>query len=47
MIDTACRRASAETRHRHFALWTDLEPKGAVVRAYGVYRESEGTSEVK
>ena len=40
-----CHRAFAENRHLHFTLLSDFEPKGAVARAYGVYRESEGTSE--
>jgi alkyl hydroperoxide reductase subunit AhpC len=29
----------------HFPLLADFEPKGAVARLYGVYRESDGTSE--
>lgn len=40
-----CHAAFAETRHLHFPLLSDFEPKGATARAYGVYRESEGTSE--
>ena len=40
-----CHRAFAETRHIHFPLLADFEPKGAVARAYGVYRDSEGTTE--
>lgn len=40
-----CHRAFAETRHLHFPLLADFEPKGAVARAFGVYRESEGTTE--
>lgn len=40
-----CHRAFSETRHLHFPLLADFEPKGAVARAYGVYRESEGTTE--
>jgi peroxiredoxin len=40
-----CHRAFSEARHLHFPLLADFEPKGAVARAYGVYREGEGTSE--
>lgn len=40
-----CHRAFAETRNLHFPLLADFEPKGAVARAYGVYREHEGTTE--
>ncbi len=40
-----CHRAFSETRHLHFPLLADFEPKGAVARSYGVYRESEGTTE--
>lgn len=40
-----CHRAFSETRHLHFPLLADFEPKGAVARAFGVYRESEGTTE--
>jgi peroxiredoxin len=40
-----CHAAFAEARHLHFPLLADFEPKGAVARAYGVYREREGTSE--
>ncbi|MEP6835907.1 MAG: redoxin domain-containing protein [Gemmatimonas sp.] len=40
-----CHRAFVESRHLHFPLLADFEPKGAVARAYGVYRESEGTTE--
>lgn len=40
-----CHRAFSETRHLHFPLLADFEPKGAIARAYGVYRESEGTTE--
>lgn len=37
--------AFAEQRKLHFPLLADFEPKGAVARAYGVYRETDGTSE--
>lgn len=40
-----CHRAFSEAQHLHFPLLADFEPKGAVARAYGVYREGEGTSE--
>jgi peroxiredoxin len=40
-----CHRAFAESRKLHFPLLADFEPKGAVARAYGVYREGEGVSE--
>ncbi len=29
----------------HFPLLADFEPKGAVARKYGAYRDSEGVSE--
>ena len=29
----------------HFPLLADFEPKGAVARLYGVYREIDGTTE--
>jgi peroxiredoxin len=37
--------AFAKDRNLHFPLLADFEPKGAVSRAYGVYRSSDGTSE--
>jgi peroxiredoxin len=40
-----CHLAFAADRHLHFPLLADFEPKGAVARQYGVYREHEGTSE--
>lgn len=40
-----CHAAFAEARHLHFPLLADFEPKGAVARAYGVYREAEGSCE--
>src|SRR2546421_2927586 len=40
-----CHDAFAADRHLHFPLLADFEPKGAVARAYGVYRDSDGTSE--
>ena len=40
-----CHSAFASARKLHFPLLADFEPKGAVARAYGVYRDTEGTSE--
>jgi peroxiredoxin len=37
--------AFARDRNLHFPLLADFEPKGAVARAYHVYRAKEGTSE--
>jgi peroxiredoxin len=40
-----CHAAFARERNLHFPLLADFEPKGAVSRLYGAYREKEGTSE--
>jgi len=40
-----CHAAFALQRQLHFPLLADFEPKGAVARRYGVYRNGEGTSE--
>ena len=40
-----CHAAFAEQRKLHFPLLADFEPKGAVARSYGVYRQADGTSE--
>ena len=40
-----CHGAFAEARKLHFPLLADFEPKGAVARSYGAYREDGGTSE--
>jgi peroxiredoxin len=40
-----CHLAFAKDRNLHFPLLPDFEPKGAVARAYGVYREQEGITE--
>jgi peroxiredoxin len=40
-----CHAAFSQNRKLHFPLLADFEPKGAVARLYGVYRESDGTSE--
>ena len=37
--------AFARDRKLHFPLLADFEPKGAVAKMYGVYRQHEGTSE--
>ena len=39
-----CHATFAEHRHLHFPLLADFEPKGAVARRYGVYRETDGES---
>ena len=39
-----CHGAFSAARKLHFPLLADFEPKGAVARAYGAYREQEGTS---
>src|SRR5271154_1439570 len=40
-----CHAAFARDRNLHFPLLADFEPKGAVARAYGVYREHDGMTE--
>ena len=40
-----CHSAFAAERKLHFPLLADFEPKGAVARAYGVYREQDGVCE--
>jgi peroxiredoxin len=40
-----CHRAFSEARRLHFPLLADFEPKGAVSRRYGAYRERDGFSE--
>jgi peroxiredoxin len=42
---TWCHSAFANNRKLHFPLLADFEPKGAVARAYGVYRTEDGESE--
>ena len=39
-----CHGAFSSMRKFHFPLLADFEPKGAVARRYGVYREHEGTA---
>lgn len=40
-----CHAAFTTDRKLHFPLLADFEPKGAIARAYGVYRDSDGFSE--
>jgi peroxiredoxin len=40
-----CHTAFSRDRKLHFPLLADFEPKGAVARLYGVYRENEGYCE--
>jgi peroxiredoxin len=40
-----CHAAFAKARNLHFPLLADFEPKAAVARAYGAYRESDGVAE--
>ncbi len=40
-----CHAAFAEDRGLGFPLLSDFEPKGAIARTYGAYREQDGTSE--
>jgi peroxiredoxin len=40
-----CHAAFSRDRKLHFPLLADFEPKGAVARLYGVFREAEGTTE--
>jgi peroxiredoxin len=40
-----CHDAFAKDRRLHFPLVADFEPKGAVARKYGVYRDDEGVAE--
>jgi peroxiredoxin len=40
-----CHRAYAHHRNLHFPLLSDFEPKGAVAKQYGAYRDGEGVCE--
>jgi len=40
-----CHAAFGQSRNLHFPLLADFEPKGAVARKYGVYRENDGITE--
>ena len=40
-----CHAAFSKDRKLHFPLLADFEPKGAVAKAYGAYREADGMTE--
>lgn len=40
-----CHQAFAQHRSLHFPLLADFEPKGAVARKYGAFRDTEGVCE--
>jgi peroxiredoxin len=40
-----CHASFSRDRKLHFPLLADFEPKGAVAKLYGVYRQDDGTSE--
>jgi peroxiredoxin len=40
-----CHSAFSSARNLHFPLLADFEPKGAVSRSYGAYRNGEGVAE--
>ena len=40
-----CHDAFAASRHLHFPLLSDFEPKGEVARRYGAYRAGDGFCE--
>lgn len=40
-----CHKAYAEHRNLHFPLLADFEPKGAVAKQYGAYRDTDGVCE--
>jgi peroxiredoxin len=40
-----CHAAFARDRNLHFPLLSDFEPKGAVARRYGAYRDGDGFTE--
>jgi peroxiredoxin len=40
-----CHGAFAENRRLRYQLLADFEPKGAMARRYGAYRDQDGTSE--
>ena len=40
-----CHTAFAKDRNLHFPLLADFEPKGAVTRSYGVYKDDAGITE--
>ena len=40
-----CHKAFAEHRQLHMPLLSDFEPKGAVAKSFGAYREGDGVAE--
>lgn len=40
-----CHSAYRQHRNLHFPLLSDFEPKGEVAKAYGAYRQGDGTAE--
>ena len=40
-----CHKAFSDARKLHFPLLADFEPKGAVAKSYGAYREADGICE--
>jgi len=40
-----CHAAFAKHQHLHFPLLADFEPKGAVAKKYGAYRDHDGVCE--
>ena len=40
-----CHAAFAKAQHLHFPLLADFEPKGAVAKTYGAYRDKDGFCE--
>lgn len=40
-----CHDAFAKHQHLHFPLLADFEPKGAIARKYGAYRDGDGVAE--
>lgn len=40
-----CHQAFAKDRRLHFPLLADFEPKGAIAKRYGAYRDADGVSE--
>jgi peroxiredoxin len=40
-----CHAQFVQERHLHFPILADFEPKGAVAKKYGAYRQADGCSE--
>jgi peroxiredoxin len=40
-----CHNAFAQNRNLHFSLLSDFEPKGAIAKKYGAYRQNDGVCE--